>query len=537
MLGITLILSFTTWNVGLNNYIETGIPLYSGLFTYTSISSFMETFMYIIAFSILFPWATFAERGSVNQVSLVNNSNRGLTESEAGYINSEKGIKGAAYATISEYSLIILFTLLGSSLLINSADLLSMYLSIELQSFAVYILAALYRNSESAAAAGLKYFLLGALSSALILLGSALIYYFTGSTNLENLFMLLSTLNIDLNSDIVSVASQDSTGIIFGIILIGVGFLFKVAAAPFHNWAPDVYNDTPTIVTTWLTIMPKISIFTFLLFIGSGLYTYSAPFVEGTILTVQAHTTWQNLFIICSLLSLIIGSLLGLAQNKIKRLFAYSTISHVGFLLLGLACIFSNYSYSATEAFIFYILQYTLTNLNLFFILLSLGYLLSNIKNISAINVYNRDKVNNYEINLISELKGVFKYYPVLCISFAICLYSLAGIPPLLGFFGKFSVLYTSLFNEFYLLSLIAILSSLVSAYVYLKVISTIFFYSSDSYVESSSNNNINLSSPMVLNNIHTFIIALATLYMVGFVFKPGLILDIVQLMSISLFI
>lgn len=155
----------------------------------------------------------------------------------------------------------ILFTTIGQSLLFSSSDLVSMYLSIELQSFAVYVLATLYRDSESATSAGLKYFLLGGLSSALILLGTALIYSYTGITQFESIYALSS------------VAGQDdyTQALILGLTLIGVGFLFKIASAPFHNWAPDVYDGVPTVVTSWLTTMPKISIFVFLLELQYGL--------------------------------------------------------------------------------------------------------------------------------------------------------------------------------------------------------------------------------------------------------------------------
>lgn len=155
----------------------------------------------------------------------------------------------------------ILFTTIGASLLLSSSDLVSIYLSIELQSFAVYILATLYRNSESATAAGLKYFLLGGLSSALILLGTALIYSYTGLTQFESIYVLTSVAG---NNDYL-------VALVFGLVLIGIGFLFKVAAAPLHNWAPDVYDGTPTVVTAWLSTIPKISIFVFLLELQTGL--------------------------------------------------------------------------------------------------------------------------------------------------------------------------------------------------------------------------------------------------------------------------
>jgi len=221
--------------------IGSGVSIYSGLFQVTSVSQSIDTFIFTIGALILLPWAPIT--------NAVMSQARGVF---------------TAVPTIAEYPLVILFAVCGSSFLVSSADLVSVYLSIELQSFAVYILATLYRDSESATSAGLKYFLLGGLGSALILLGSALVYTYTGLTNLESIFSILSVGGVD----------NPTSGLgpcIMGLIILVVGFLFKVSAAPFHNWAPDVYDGVPTIVTTWLTIMPKIAIFAFLLELQSGL--------------------------------------------------------------------------------------------------------------------------------------------------------------------------------------------------------------------------------------------------------------------------
>ena len=249
------------------------------------------------------------------------------------------------------------------------------YLCIELQSFAVYILATLYRNSESATAAGLKYFLLGGLSSALILLGSSIIYSNTGLTNFEGIYNLLSVIVDNTNNE----QNEVVLPVIFGLLLIGSGFLFKVSAAPFHNWAPDVYDGTPTIVTSWLSTMPKISIFVFLLELITGL--------QGSLECISLNTMsdftgnyfagniWKNLLLAASLLSLVLGTVLGLSQYRIKRLLTYSTISHVGFLLLALAI----NTEESVESFLFYIIQYSLTNVNVFLILLAFGYSINKI--------------------------------------------------------------------------------------------------------------------------------------------------------------
>ena len=295
--------------------------------------------------------------------------------------------------------MILVFSTIGASFLVSSTDLVSLYLAIELQSFAVYILAALYRNNESATAAGLKYFLLGALSSAFILLGSSLIYAYTGLTNLDAI------------SSLVSVSSSDNVtqGVILGLVIMTVGFLFKIASAPFHNWAPDVYDAVPTIVTTWLAVMPKISIFILLLTLHS--------LTEGLGLSIGDVTVnvWQALLLVCSLLSLIIGTVVGLAQFRIKRLLSYSTISHVGFMLLALAVS----GQESIDAFLFYLIQYSLTSVNAFFILLAFGYLIHSQQSSGS--------TQNSDVQFISQLSGQFRQNPILALSMLLCLFSMAG--------------------------------------------------------------------------------------------------------------
>ena len=216
---VFIITGFITINSLYLETIGTGIGIYSGLFHVTQITQFMETFFYLIVGLVLIGWPQIITK--VNKVK---------------YYLTDK------YST--DYSLIILFSSLGSSLLIGSYDLISLYLSIELQSFGLYVLATLYRNSESSTKSGLKYFLLGSLSSAIILLGSGIVYSYTGTTNFESIY-LLNSIN-DLNTEYFL------QGLTLGLILIFIGFLFKIAAAPLHNWSPDVYDGTPTIVTMYL---------------------------------------------------------------------------------------------------------------------------------------------------------------------------------------------------------------------------------------------------------------------------------------------
>jgi NADH-ubiquinone oxidoreductase chain 2 len=411
--------------------IGSGIGIYSGLFHVTFLSQFLDVFIFIIGSIILIA------RPSLNLNSTAT-IKKGTTQS---YTQLESNYKNA-----KEYCIIVMFTTLGSSLLISSNDLISMYLSIELQSFGVYILTTLFRNSELATNAGLKYFLLGSLSSCIILLGSGLIYTYTGLTNLESIYSLWS---VSINNNIIM-------GLILGFIFIIIGFLFKISAAPLHNWAPDVYADSPSIITIWLTIMPKISIIILLLemftHIGhfenfyrteildfifnlqsnlSLFFSNSNLNSQMAILNVETYAAKplniiRNLLLLSSLFSFIIGTVVGLAQIKIKRLLAYSTISHIGFILLAIAI----NTQMAIDSLIFYILQYTITNLNTFLIILAFGYLIN--KNYSSEAVlYNKGREKGFaekDINFISELKGQFFSNPLIALSLTICLLSMTGI-------------------------------------------------------------------------------------------------------------
>ena len=457
-----------------------GVSLYSGLFHVSTVSMAIECFIFVVGGLILLPWAS--------RTSVVHHTN----EFGQGYT---PGL--GAKPSIPEFALILVFTTIGASFLVSSTDLVSLYLAIELQSFAVYILATLYRENESATSAGLKYFLLGALSSALILLGSALVYAYTGLTNLYAISSLIS----------VSTTSDNVTqGVMLGLVVMTAGFLFKIAAAPFHNWAPDVYDGVPTIVTTWLSVMPKISIFVLLLTVSS--------LTEGLGLTFGDITVnvWQALLLVCSLLSLIIGTVVGLSQVRIKRLLTYSTISHVGFMLLALAVS----GQESIDAFLFYLIQYTLTNLNVFLILLAFGYLL----------VKPWAQKGTGDVEYIKELRNQFSQSPALALSLLICLFSMAGVPPMMGFFAKYAVLYSAIHNGYYFLSIVGILASVVSAGYYLRVVKVLYFEESS----QPTGDGVELSST------HCYLIAVLTAAIVLFVLHPSLLLNSTQLMAMSIY-
>ena len=223
---------------------------------------------------------------------------------------------------ITEYPLIILFIITGAVLLMSTNDLVSIFLAIELQSYGLYILSTIYRNSELSTTGGLIYFLLGGLSSCFILLGTGLLYANSGSTNLDSLYIITSLSDIN-NTDLW----YKPYYINLSLVLFTIGFLFKVSAAPFHFWSPDVYDAIPTIVTTFVAIIAKISIFILLLQL---VYYTNNSFTNSSVMN------WTHIMLISSLFSLVIGTVVGLTQFRIKRLLAYSTISHVGFILLAL---------------------------------------------------------------------------------------------------------------------------------------------------------------------------------------------------------
>ncbi len=495
--------------------IGSGIGIYSGLFQITLFTQLFDIVIVLTGSVILIAWPL------INHKFIDNN----LELNEAGHnilsINNYR----------IKYSIIVLISTLGSLLLVSSSNLITLYLSLELQSFGVYILASLYRHSELAISAGLKYFLLGSLASCIILLGCGLIYTFTGLTNLESIYSMISV--IDNNNNIL-------LGFSLGLILIFIGLLFKIAAAPLHNWAPDVYADSATIITTWLTIIPKISILLLLFEIQThiNLIENINIILELNPLNniINNNYLWsKNLLLISSLLSLLIGTILGLAQSKLKRLLAYSTISHVGFILLALAI----NSEQSIEALIFYIIQYTITNLNTFLIIILFGYIIKNSFRdlIQSIMVEDETGTEN-DINYISELKGQFFSNPVLSISLTICLFSMAGIPPLIGFFSKQFVLYSAIQNGYYFMSIIAIIVSIISASYYLKIIKIIFTEevntSEDSDKEIKIINNLNSNSEIEISSTNSFIISTLTLSILFFVLKPSILLNSTTILSLS---
>ena len=430
--------------------ITKGIGIHGGLLLITNITQIFHIFIFFISILILTLTSFFPRKVWTEEYSSIKD----VFFHKFVYYNTKIINKMGEHLKIIEYPLILLFIITGAIFLMSANDLISIFLCIELQSYGLYILSTIYRNSELSTTGGLIYFLLGGLSSCFILLGTALIYANSGTTSLDGLYIITS---------ISEIGSFDlwykPYYINIALIVFTIGFLFKVSAAPFHFWSPDVYDAIPTIVTTFVAIIAKISIFILLL----QLVYYTNNSYSGM--------NWTFILLMSSLFSLIIGTVVGLTQFRIKRLFAYSTISHVGFILLALGIS----SVESTQAFIFYLTQYTISNLNVFIILIAIGFSLYCYTSENPEYEELLDK-NNSPIQLVSQLKGFFYINPLLALSLAITIFSFAGVPPLIGFFGKQMVLSAALDKGLIFLSLIAILTSVIGAIYYLSIIKEMFF-------------------------------------------------------------
>ena len=324
-----------------------------------------------------------------------------------------------------EYPVLILSSVLGMMIMISSNDLIVFYMGLELQSLALYVLATFNRDQLKSSEAGLKYFVLSALSSGLLLYGCSLIYGFTGSTN----FNLIAN---ELNSN--------EYAITFGIVFILVGLAFKISAVPFHMWAPDVYEGSPTSVTLFFAIVPKIAaLAVFIRF----LYV---PFLN-------LLDQWQMILIFLSIASMLFGAIAAIGQTNLKRLIAYSSIGHVGYALAGLA----TGSNDGIQSSVIYITIYIIMNLGLFSCLLMM-------------------KRNHKYYEDIDDLSGLSKNHPLLSISLLAILFSLAGIPPLAGFFAKFYIFKSVIEQSMYFLAIVGLLSTVIAAFYYLRIIKIMYF-------------------------------------------------------------
>lgn len=346
-----------------------------------------------------------------------------------------------------ELQILILLSSVSMLFLISAADFISMYLAIELQSLCFYVMAAMKRDSEFSSEAGLKYFLLGAFSSGILLFGLALLYGFTGTTHFSELSKIFIC-----GSETIQFGLSSLRGCELGMIFVLVGFLFKLSAVPFHMWAPDVYEGAPTSVTAFFAIVPKVSVLAVLLRLCyQGFYDFMVP--------------WQKMLILSSIASMILGSLAALSQNKIKRLLAWSSIGHVGYLLVGI----SSGTIEGIQAILIYLVIYLVMTINLFAIILCP-------LRREKINPFNQSHTEISRIKYISDFALLAKTNSVIAITITITMFSIAGIPPLAGFYSKAYLLFAAMSASQYLLAVITILSSVISCFYYIRVVKIIYF-------------------------------------------------------------
>jgi len=333
-----------------------------------------------------------------------------------------------------EYFSLMLLSILGMMLLISSYNLISMYLAIELQSLCLYVLAAFKKRSAFSTEAGLKYFILGALSSGMLLFGSSLIYGFTGSTSFEDISKICTSLH--------SVQDFQYNGLLIGLCFISAGTLFKMAAVPFHMWSPDVYEGSPTTISAFFAIVPKIALLA--LFLRIFMYTFH-----------DIIGFWQYIILLSSFGSMVVGAFGALQQRKIKRLLAYSSIGHVGYMLVGV----STGTVEGLQGLVIYIMLYMIMSICIWTSVLSLSY-------------ENKPGRAKY----LTDFVALSRINPILAVTIALTLFSMAGVPPLAGFFSKLYVFFSAMESSMYLIVIVGVLTSCIGAYYYIRLIKVMFF-------------------------------------------------------------
>jgi NADH-quinone oxidoreductase subunit N len=326
-----------------------------------------------------------------------------------------------------EFPVLVTFSTLGMMLMVSAGDFITLYMGMELQSLALYVLAAFDRDNVRSTEAGLKYFVLGALSSGMMLYGISLIYGFAGTTGFANVAMIVKSGGI-------------SIGLVFGLVFLISGLAFKVSAVPFHMWTPDVYEGAPTPITAFFSASPKLAAM--------------ALFVRAMIEALPgAIDQWQQIVILISILSMALGAVAAIGQNNIKRLMAYSSIANMGYLLVGLAA----GTPEGVQGILVYIAIYLVTNVGIFACILGM-------------------RRGEHMVENISDLAGLAQTRPGYAFVLAMLMFSLAGIPPLAGFFAKFYVFLAAVKAGLYPLAVIGVLASVVGAYYYLRIVKIIYF-------------------------------------------------------------
>ena len=369
-----------------------------------------------------------------------------------------------------EYPIIVLLSVIGMLIMVGANDLILFYLGLELQSLALYILAAIDRDNLKSSEAGIKYFVLSALSSGLLLYGCSLLYGFSGSTNFDV---------IKLNSD------GQNIGNIFAMVFILVGLSFKVAAVPFHMWTPDVYEGSPTSVTSYFSVVPKIAgLAVFIKFMYIPFY----PIIDQ----------WQFILVFISVASMILGAVAAIGQNNIKRLIAYSSIGHIGYAIAGVA----SGTESGFKSSIIYMTIYAVMNIGAFAFILSM-------------------KRGEKYIEEISELSGASKNHPLMSLGLLIILFSLAGIPPLAGFFAKFYIFMSVIESGMFTLAIIGLVTTVISAFYYIRIIKIMYFDSSKKPFENFKDIGIHGS------------LIMSSLILISFFIYPSILNDVVEKINI----
>ena len=369
-----------------------------------------------------------------------------------------------------EYPIIVILSILGMFIMVGSNDLIVFYLGLELQSLSLYILAAIDRDNSRSSEAGVKYFVLSALSSGLLLYGCSLLYGFSGSTNFEVIL---------LNSD------NENVGTIFAMVFILVGLAFKVSAVPFHMWTPDVYEGSPTTVTMFFSVVPKIA----------GLAVF-IKFMYVPFYSVLDE--WQYILVFISIASMILGAVAAIGQNNIKRLIAYSSIGHIGYAIAGIAAGTENGFRNA----IVYMTIYAVMNIGAFsFVLLM--------------------KRGEKYIEEISELSGASKNHPLMCFGLLTILFSLAGIPPLAGFFAKFYIFMSVIESGMFGLAIVGLVTTVVSAFYYIRIVKIMYFDESKKPFENFKDVSIHGS------------LILSSMILIAFFLYPSALNDVVSKITI----
>lgn len=375
-----------------------------------------------------------------------------------------------------EYPILILFAGIGMMLMVSAHNFLALYMSLELQSLSLYVLAAFHRDSNKSAEAGVKYFALGAISSGMILFGISMIYGFTGSLDYGAIKATMMTLE------------TVPMGVTFGLVFLLAGLAFKISAAPFHMWTPDVYQGAPTAVTALFAIVPKVAAMALIMRLVLD------PFE-------QIQDQWFQIIWFLSAASMVLSAFAAIAQENIKRLLAYSSIGNMGYALVGVAAATPD----SVSAVILYMLIYMVMTAGAFGVLLALrrgGVLVEN----------------------ISDLSGLSQSRKGLAMAMAILMFSMSGIPPMAGFFGKLLIFKAAIDQELYVLSVLGVLSSVIAAYYYLRIIKVMFF---DAPAQAFDADRSFLNYVVILASV---------LFVIGFIAYPGYIVERTQIAAVALF-